>query len=199
MEEFYPYQYYLRAINVFTLDLTTMWLSYGGDFDHAQLMDGQLPFLPIPVDRHFDETQYQELVALSTLYIIRCPLSELPTFVFATSFHFLTTVDIANCNGLTTLPPSLCKQATINTLNISRCHHLTILPDNLGDLCQLTTLNLDGNHRLQTLPDSLLKLPALQSLSLINNHRMTFLPDGTVLRICYIYININIYTYIDRY
>ncbi len=175
---FYPNQYYLRDMKTFTLDLTTMWLSYGGLFDHEE---GQLPFIPFPVDPQFDGEQYQELVAMATLYILRCPLPELPTFVFTAPFIFLTTVDISNCNRLRILPRSLCMQPALSSLKISRCRDLTVLPDKLGDLCQLTTLILERNHNLRALPDSFLELRRLVHLSLIYNHRLTVLPEGTTL------------------
>ena len=178
---FYPYHHYLRDVKMFTLDLTTLWLSYGGKFYHVQPENDQLPFLPIPVDPQFDGKQFQQLEALATLYVLRCPFPELPSFVFMAPFKFLTTVDIAHCTRLKMLPHSLCMQPAINSLKISRCPDLTVLPDNLGDMWQLTTLILDGNHYLQALPDSFLKLPRLEHLSLIYQHRLTALPEGTFL------------------
>jgi Leucine-rich repeat (LRR) protein len=101
----------------------------------------------------------------------------------------LIELNLADNNGLGTLPPSIGNLQNLQKLDVRYCG-LTTLPASFGNLKRLEYLQMWGNEFTE-LPHSILEMTALRDLHL-NHNKLTTLPSGiTKLSITYIDTHMN--------
>ena len=116
------------------------------------------------------------LASLRTLNLKECDkLTSLPAELGRLSS--LQTLNLSECRGLTSLPAELASLASLRILNLHDCRKLTSLPAELGSLSSLQTLNLSGCDKLTSLPAEMASLASLQTLNLAFCSALTRMPD----------------------
>jgi hypothetical protein len=88
----------------------------------------------------------------------------------------LTTLDLGNQRGLSTIPDSVADLALLRGMNLADCSGLTKLPDRLGQLQNLRILKLKRNEGLRQLPESLGNMTNLKQLDLSHCKNLRALP-----------------------
>ncbi|XP_059069468.1 disease resistance protein TAO1 isoform X2 [Cryptomeria japonica] len=112
---------------------------------------------------------------LQTLDLHNCnSLSSLPNSVG--SWTSLVNLDMEGCS-VSSLPYDFGKLANLQELNLSRCENLSKIPDSFGNLTQLERLEIHHNHKLTELPDSIGGLKSLAFLDVSYCLSLSGLPN----------------------
>ncbi|CAD6258219.1 unnamed protein product [Miscanthus lutarioriparius] len=78
----------------------------------------------------------------------------------------LQTLEVHNCDDISSLPKSFRQLTSLTDLQILGCHDFHQLPECLGELCSLQKLGIKGLPRLSSLPQPLGHLTSLQELQI---------------------------------
>ncbi|KAG0575947.1 hypothetical protein KC19_5G042700 [Ceratodon purpureus] len=105
----------------------------------------------------------------------------------------LLTLDLKECNSITTLPDSIGRLSRLQTLNLDFCKSLQKLPSSIGQLTALEVLHLFGCGSLEALPDTFTALSALRWLSMNGCSSIPELPTtlGLMTGITYLYVDLD--------
>ncbi|KAG0615448.1 hypothetical protein M758_5G041800 [Ceratodon purpureus] len=104
----------------------------------------------------------------------------------------LLTLNLKECNSITTLPDSIGRLSRLQTLDLDLCKSLQKLPSSIGQLTALEVLRLYRCKSLEALPDTFTALSALRWLSVCGCSSFPELPTtfGLMTGISHLYIDL---------
>ncbi|XP_028764995.1 disease resistance protein RPS2-like [Neltuma alba] len=155
----------LNLSNTHMQNLYDVNISYG----HKKLnLEGcMLETLPEAI---FDDLQKLETLSLEH----SLQLQKLPPQI--AKLENLTTLRLAGCKRLETLPQEIWELQNLETLSLEHCSQLQELPPQIAKLVNLKTLRLEGCKRLEALPQEIWELPSLEICDL-SGTQITHLPE----------------------
>ncbi len=89
----------------------------------------------------------------------------------------LTSLDMADCEDIYSLPESISRLQNLKELNLNGCKHLHNLPSSVGNMKSLEVLRMCSRHSATSLPAQLGKLKRLRVLQMSCWTSLTVLPS----------------------